>query len=139
MSGEGNQLLGNAVANNDGDGISVLDGVGNSILDTSTIANGGLGIDLAPDGVNANDPGDGDGGANRGQNYPVLTGTTAGNVLGTLDSTASRAFTIQVFANPGCDPSASAKPRSCSAPPPRRPTRAATRRFPCRPGRSRPG
>ncbi len=81
---------------------------GNSIHD-----NGGLGIDLIPpsfqSGVTDNDPGDLDTGGNGLQNFPVLTeALRAGNgvvVRGTLDSAPNRAYRVEVFANPACDPS----------------------------------
>jgi len=70
-------------------------------------SNVGLGIDFG--GVVPNDPGDADTGPNNLQNFPVLTsvilnaGTTT--VAGTLNSTASTAFTIELFDNAVCDAS----------------------------------
>jgi hypothetical protein len=70
---------------------------------------GGLGIDLAPAGPTPNDPGDGDTGGNRLQNFPVLlSATTTGSAVmirGTLDSSPSAQFTVEFFASPACDPS----------------------------------
>ena len=84
-----------------------FDSVGNTISGNEISGNGGLGIDLAPEGVTANDPGDNDGGANRGQNFPVLTEATAGSltVKGTLDSRPEVEMQIEFFANDECDPS----------------------------------
>ena len=54
-------------------GVFIGSGSGNAIRENSISANGALGIDLNPTGVNANDPGDPDKGANLRQNYPVVT------------------------------------------------------------------
>lgn len=102
----------NTVAANTGNGVSIYGYSiynpqarlsGNSIRD-----NGGLGIDLLPNGVTPNDPGDGDTGPNGLQNYPVLTSACTGGgavtVLGTLNSQASSAYTIELFRNAACDP-----------------------------------
>ena len=80
-----------------------------SIRQNRIFGNGGLGIDLGNDGVTANDAGDGDGGANTSQNFPVLnlgfrSGTNT-TVAGTLNSVANSSFTIEFFASEQCDPS----------------------------------
>jgi hypothetical protein len=106
--------MANTIANNFGEGIIVdLAGVrpdtGNRILGNSIFGNGRLGIDLDGDGRTANDPRDRDSGANRQQNFPVVTsaevsgGTTT--IRGTLDSTPStrrkeQTFIVQLFSNP---------------------------------------
>ena len=109
----------NLIANNSGPGIGILASrsaaIGNTLRGNRITNNGGLGIDLvvsgSTDGVTANDAGDGDGGANNLQNYPVLASATqsgAGQPLalqGTLNSTAGRTFTIDAFANVAADPS----------------------------------
>jgi CSLREA domain-containing protein len=78
---------------------------GNSIHD-----NLATGIDLSntggPDGVTANDLGDGDSGGNNLQNFPIVSGVTygAGNttVDGLLNSTAGTTFDLDFYANPAC-------------------------------------
>jgi hypothetical protein len=104
----------NTIANNFDEGILVdLAGIradtGNRILGNSIFGNGRLGIDLDGDGRTANDPRDPDSGANRQQNFPVLTSAeVAGRtttIRGKLDSTPStrrneQTFIVQFFSNP---------------------------------------
>jgi CSLREA domain-containing protein len=91
-------------------GVIITGGVGNLILSNAIHSNGILGIQFTgPIGVTPNDPGDGDGGANNLQNYPVitsarLTGTTT-TISGTLNSVASSPFFVQLFADAACDAS----------------------------------
>ena len=68
---------GNTIAYNSGDGVAIVTGTGNRISRNSIHSNGALGIDLAPNGVTANDNGDLDEGANERQNFPVLTSVEA--------------------------------------------------------------
>lgn len=100
-----------SIANNGAAGIfveadSVLDAIAVNVGD-----NAGLGIDLAPAGVNANDAGDPDGGANEGQNFPVITAATfdsstgQGNIQGTLNSTPNSSIDVYFFLNTACDAS----------------------------------
>ena len=99
----------NTLAHNGGLGVHVFDGTGNAILGNAIFSNSALGIDLFPDGVTPNDTGDGDTGANNLQNFPTLSqaflvgGTT--QVGGSLNSTASRTFRVEFFANAACDAS----------------------------------
>ena len=59
---------------------------------------------MAVDGVTPNDAGDADVGGSGLQNYPVIvSATAAGNVQGTLNSTANTTFRVEFFANAACD------------------------------------
>ena len=110
-------VAGNVIANNGLDGVTVAPRaftgaqlpLNNAIQGNSIINNGALGIDLDTDGVNTNDPGDGDTGANNLQNYPILTAAltraTGTTVTGTLNSTANSTFAIELFSNTACDTS----------------------------------
>jgi VCBS repeat-containing protein/parallel beta-helix repeat protein len=110
-----NPADGNVIARNGLEGVEV-DGTssGNAILGNSIYSNGGIGIDLVGGSENsyfvtANDSLDIDGGPNSQQNYPVLTGVYVGGgqveVKGTLNSTKSTTFRIEVFASAAADPS----------------------------------
>jgi titin len=103
---------GNIIAHNMNQGVAI----GTSITDTTTarnallgnsiFGNGGLGIDLASDGVTANQPA-GTPGPNDFQNFPVLShARLAGGevvVRGTLASTANTTFRIEFFASASAD------------------------------------
>lgn len=99
----------NVIAFNDGAGVEIGTGTGNSILGNSIFGNAALGIDIEADGVTPNDAGDGDTGANDLQNFPDITSafTTAGNttIAGTLNSTPNTQFRLEFFANSVADPS----------------------------------
>jgi hypothetical protein len=100
---------GNVIRFNGGDGVLVTRMFGNAILGNSIFANTGLGIDLDDDGVTPNDPGDGDGGANFDQNFPIITGASGGTTIaGTLNSRQNQIYRVELFSNVGvkrCDPS----------------------------------
>ncbi|MCM3903249.1 MAG: DUF4214 domain-containing protein, partial [Pyrinomonadaceae bacterium] len=104
---------GNTVAFNGGDGVFIQPGNAatkdNAVLSNSILSNTGLGIDLFPDGITANDAGDADTGANNLQNFPALTSavvfTSSTAVAGTLNSTANTAFRLEFFSNTSCDAS----------------------------------
>ncbi|MCU0612394.1 MAG: hypothetical protein MUE60_11470, partial [Candidatus Eisenbacteria bacterium] len=102
---------GNTIAFNGSAGVFIEHGVRNGILSNAFYDNGGVGIDLMwdywdsdPDGVNPNDVGDGDWGANELQNFPVLTGTevqgASVRVVGTLHSIPSTSFRIEFYSVP---------------------------------------
>ncbi len=101
---------GNVIAGNTDDGITVESGVNDRLSGNSYFANGGLAIDLGPDGVQPPDVGDGDSGANLLQNYPYLAavasdGATTTSIAGSLSSTANATFTVELYASAGCDAS----------------------------------
>lgn len=79
----------------------------NTISANAIYNNGSLGIDLAPEGVTANDPLDTDSGANRRQNYPILESATSGslNVTGFINTRPEAPIRIEFFVNEACDPS----------------------------------
>ncbi|MCU1265634.1 MAG: alkaline phosphatase [Acidobacteria bacterium] len=124
--GSGNTIGGagaasrNLVAFNGLAGIFIAGGLNNQIRGNNIFNNGGLGIDLAPNGVTPNDPGDPDTGANNLQNFPAITaigrsgsgsaspdnssgGNSSTTVHGTLNSTPNQSFTIDFYNNPACD------------------------------------
>ena len=86
-----------------GNGIQITSGSGNLISSNSIYSNGGLGIDLGSDGATPNDTGDGDTGPNNFQNFPVLESvsfsTGSVTINGSLNSEASKSYTIQFFAS----------------------------------------
>ena len=105
-----NLITENDIAANGTHGIGIQgDGAtGNWIHANSIHSNAGLGIDLAPTGVTANDPLDADVGPNRRQNYPVILFASAGEqtqVVGTLHSTPLATFELEFFANSSTDSS----------------------------------
>jgi hypothetical protein len=100
----GNQIKGNTIQgsgiNNDV-GISVAASlIGNTLSRNSISGHAGLGIDVLPTGVNANQAG----GAN---NYPIISSAQAssGMVMGTLNGPANATFTIEFFSNTACNAS----------------------------------
>ncbi len=104
--------MGNVISGSSSCGITVVGGsgtTGNAFLSNSIFANGGLGIDLDPSGVTANDVGDPDTGVNNLQNFPVLASAVASGantiVEGSLNSTANDTFRVELFSNGTADPS----------------------------------
>ncbi|HVR49278.1 MAG TPA: DUF4347 domain-containing protein, partial [Pseudorhodoferax sp.] len=105
-AGEGNLIAGNA---QQGIYMAISGGTGNAVLGNSIYSNSGLGIDLGPSGVTANDTDDADTGANNLQNFPVLTlartnGAGSFEITGTINSTADTYIRIELFANTANDP-----------------------------------
>jgi hypothetical protein len=88
---------------------------GNSVRGNSIDSNGRIGIDLPTDGVNPNDAGDSDTGANGLQNFPVIDSATpsASTVIaGTLNSKASTTYTIDFYEVPACNSSGNGEGRT---------------------------
>ncbi|MGA9421363.1 MAG: hypothetical protein WBW61_03315 [Rhodanobacteraceae bacterium] len=79
-----NRISFNSIGYNGETGVEIGPGVGNAnpVYGNSIFANAGIGIDLSADGVTPNDPGDGDVGPNRLQNYPTI-------ISAVLDTAAS--------------------------------------------------
>jgi len=102
---------GNVIAFNTQVGVGLNNnGLRNRILGNAIYSNAGLGIDIEGDNlVTNNDPGDGDGGTNNRQNFPVIAAVnvtpSATEVQGTLDSTPNTTFTVQLFRSTTCDAS----------------------------------
>ena len=96
----------NSIHDNIKAGVYVDSGVGNAILHNRIFTNAGLGIDLAPEGRNVNQPPKTVGsGANNLPNTPVLNLATidADNVsaeraVGTLEGLSSTIYTLEFFA-----------------------------------------
>jgi parallel beta-helix repeat protein len=93
----GTVILANTIHDNADAGIFLADSPSlnnqNTITENSLYANDGLGIDLAPTGVNANDAGDGDDGPNTRLNFPENLSVTGDDVSGT----ACSGCTVEVF------------------------------------------
>jgi photosystem II stability/assembly factor-like uncharacterized protein len=109
----------NVIAFSGGTGVAVSSSsVNNAIRRNRIFSNAGLGIDLSPvglsfdtpsDGVTPNDAGDADLGANKLQNFPLITAVTRGGqstgIEGTLNSQPNTAFSVEVYSNGACDAS----------------------------------
>lgn len=111
-------VSGNVIAGNLGTGVGVANdlpwtgedlAVGNRITQNAIYDNGGLGIELVPDGVTPNDPGDTDTGPNNLMNFPVLSYAmaTPGQlvVTGTIDTPNLMSVKLEFFANSTADSS----------------------------------
>lgn len=100
----------NTITANTGNGVSVVNSggssYGNAILSNSIYENGGLGIDLADDGVTLNDNEelDADDGPNHFQNFPTITWNGLWYTV-ELWSTPNTDFYFQFFVSDNPDPS----------------------------------
>ena len=95
----------NLIASNTQSGVLIMSGVGNTITGNQIQDNGGRGIDLGGNGFLPNVPHDADTGPNDLQNFPDLTPLvplSATSIPGTLDSTPTTPFTVEVFSNADC-------------------------------------
>src|SRR4051812_11051200 len=99
----------NVIAYNTDTGIVAIGGTGNAFRANSIYGNGRLGIDLGAAGVEPNDVGDGDSGANDLQNFPVIDSVenAAGGtrIRGHLDTSSSRMYFVDLYSNDACDAS----------------------------------
>ncbi|MCP5100935.1 MAG: CSLREA domain-containing protein [Chloroflexi bacterium] len=105
----GNSIYDNIINGNGGDGIRVLDGIGNAINGNSIYDNTGLAIDLNGDGVTENDANDPDSGVNNLTNYPVIIRAVpdfdAIQVEGILNAEPNTDYTLEFYNNISCDSS----------------------------------
>jgi CSLREA domain-containing protein len=101
----GDGTNGNIIAGNSQNGVTIAGGTFNQVLGNSIFSNTGLGIDLVSDGVTPNDDGDGDGGPNGRQNYPIINSVTAGGTVSGTINTLSFSLNVRIefFANTTCD------------------------------------
>jgi CSLREA domain-containing protein len=106
---------GNTIAFNNGPGVLVTSGTGNSILGNSIHDNSALGIDLGGDGVTQNDS-SGHTGPNNFENFPVLSSANSSGgsttISGTLNSAPSTQYRVEFFSNSACDPSGNGQGQS---------------------------
>ena len=101
----GSPANGNIIAFNSANGVSIMNNNDdNNLLSCNSIfQNGGLGIDIYPLGVNANDIGDTDTGPNEGMNFPEIdtvyfvSGPDLTVISGTIDSPNPQTITIEIF------------------------------------------
>ncbi|MEE9597348.1 MAG: choice-of-anchor Q domain-containing protein, partial [Acidiferrobacterales bacterium] len=101
----------NIIAFNGRDGVEIQGtSTGITISGNSIFSNAELGVDLNSDEVSSNDTGpphDIDGGPNNTQNFPITTSAVWDGVntvvTGTLNSTASSSFDIEVFSSAVCN------------------------------------
>lgn len=98
---------GNYIENNGGAGIRVEDTALVDFYSGTITGNHGLAVDLGVEGPSANDPGDADGGANDGLNFPVLTSATNTNnsahIIGSIDALPNTELEIYFRQGTNCD------------------------------------
>ncbi len=121
-SGTGNRIgdeAGNVIAHNGSAsfpaGVLLQGGTKTTVRGNAIYGNLGIGLDLAPAGVTANDAGDADSGANNLQNFPLLDPLLvidATEATGTFDGAPSATVTIDVYLNTSCDPSGNGEAES---------------------------
>ena len=106
-----NNFSSNYIEFNLGPGVRILNGQNNKLFLNSIFGNGGLGIDLAGAGVTPNDN-DSDAQAadyaNKGLNFPVITGAIGGHTKGTISGTLTTtpgSYSISLYTSSTCDPS----------------------------------
>lgn len=107
--GDGTAAGSNTIAFNNGVGVFVSGGTGNTIRVNSIFNNNSLGINLAEPGVSPNDDGDADTGPNELQNFPTLISgvvtRTSLAITGLLRSKPSSNYIIDIYASPEIDSS----------------------------------
>jgi Periplasmic copper-binding protein (NosD) len=106
-----NTVFYNSIELNTTAGVRIVNGQGNAIYGNTMFGNGGLGIDLAAVGVTPNDndtSAQAAGYANRGQNFPVITGAIGGHTNGTFSGTLTTApgnYIVELFLSASCNSS----------------------------------
>ncbi|MGI9458184.1 MAG: DUF4347 domain-containing protein, partial [Aeoliella sp.] len=88
---------GNLIAFNALTGVNVASGTGNSVLGNEIHSNSGIGINLDSGGVDLNDPGDGDPGANNLLNFPVIYSSVISGFSVTITGEARPGATVEFF------------------------------------------
>lgn len=101
-------IIGKSGLGNTKSGVSISGATDTAVLENASAFNGGLAIDLDNNGTtNANDPGDGDGGANRMQNFPNIyaakSGVSETKIGGNYNGAPSTTIQIDFYANSGCN------------------------------------
>ncbi|MCH7877737.1 MAG: DUF3466 family protein [candidate division Zixibacteria bacterium] len=89
-------------------GVFVESGTGNTIRGNSIYGNFGVGIDLAPEGMNRNDSGDADNGANKLTNYPNIDTVEIGpvsRIIGSFNAEANKSYQLDIYLNDPVDAS----------------------------------
>ena len=95
-----NAALGNIIAFNAAGVYGLVDaGSDNAVLGNSIFSNTGLGLDLSTGGVNANDAGDGDSGANDLLNHPQIR-SIAGTIVNLYSDVPAGNYLLQIYDNP---------------------------------------
>lgn len=107
VNGSTNSITETNISGNQGAGVVLESGSGNTIRGNAIFDNGGLGIDLGADGITENDTDDDDTGANGLLNFPIITSVTAGstNIDGTFSSTPNSTFELDFYGNSRCNDS----------------------------------
>ncbi len=100
----------NLIRGNSGAGVAAWQGTTGNLIEANAIYdNGGLGIDLDNNGVDAIDAGDGDTGGNNRQNSPAISNATHNGVAASVgyDTTsfAPGSYLLRFYASSMCDPS----------------------------------
>lgn len=125
LIGGGGPVFPNRIRFNSNDGISIAEPCQAISWPFNFVSdNGSLAADIAPDGVNPNDLGDGDSGANGKLNFPVITGAyndgTEAVIEWTLDAEPVTLYSLHFCRTYAPDPSGHGEcdfilPRSASA------------------------
>lgn len=101
----------NVIAYNAMAGIRIAsqDAIGNRISGNAIFSNGGLGIDLGPEGISLNDFDDADSGTNDLTNYPWITSVVELDgrtyVRGILQALPATTYSVELFRSPTADSS----------------------------------